>query len=132
MLKKILGTTSAKGFNAILYMAIVLLSTNSFGTEGYGKITLFVMAVSLNATLAGIIVSSLIYLTSRSQVYKLAFVSYTFSLVAALIGSSVLQVFGSDTRWLFDTHRGGIDTMRVISNQSATFGRTWQSKKLQY
>lgn len=94
MLKKILGTTSAKGFNAVLFILIVLLSTNSFGTDGHGKVTLFVMAVNLNATLAGLIVYSIVYLTSRSQVVKLAHLSYLFSVVASLLGSSILNALG--------------------------------------
>lgn len=92
MLKKIIGTTSAKGFNAVLYLLIVLLSTNTFGTEGHGKVSLFVMAVGLNATLAGLIVYSIIYLTSRSQIYKLATISYFFSTAAAFLGTNILHV----------------------------------------
>lgn len=92
MLKKIIGTTAAKGINAAMYMIIVLLSTNTFGTEGYGTLSLFLQAITINATLAGFIVHSLVYLTSRSQVYKLQLIAYLFSIVMAFVGTSILYL----------------------------------------
>ena len=95
MIKNIINTFFFRSLNAILSLAIVIITARYLGAEIRGEISLFV----LNATLVFQIVSivsggGLVYYASKRPITSLVFSSVIWSLLASLIGTSILYFTG--------------------------------------
>jgi O-antigen/teichoic acid export membrane protein len=95
MFKNIVGTLGTRIICTVLTLIIVIINSNSFGSEGVGVIGLFV----LNITILQIITSfvggpSLIYLLPRCDKFQLIFLSYLFGILTNGLGTFILYLSG--------------------------------------
>lgn len=108
MIKNILGTTGTRILNAIITLVILILLTNEIGSEGFGVITLILIAITIIQLLVDLIAgSAVIYFSSRTDLIKLLIPSYGW--IGIVIMFSWL-IFG-----ILSNHFQGIYTLIVPS-----------------
>ncbi|MFC2100307.1 polysaccharide biosynthesis C-terminal domain-containing protein [Bacteroidota bacterium] len=90
MIKKIIGTTGAKFFNAILAFLIVLLNTNYLGAEGYGTISLIILNIAIVLIFNDLIAGPIVYFASRIELLKLIIPAYLWALLTATVITIIL------------------------------------------
>jgi O-antigen/teichoic acid export membrane protein len=83
MFRNILSTTVSRLFNAILALAILLMTTNQLGREGMGTIGLISNYIGGGA---------LIFLAPRHRQMSLFFPSYLWAVLVAFTGTLILTV----------------------------------------
>ncbi len=92
--KNILHTTGTRLLNAVINLAILLLITNFVGSEGFGKISLILLDVTVIQLFMGLMAGgSLIYFSSRSHVMPLLLVSYLWILMVTLVFAGIGWIF---------------------------------------
>ncbi len=95
MLKAVLSTFSSRLLQQLSNFLVIILSTNLFGVEGRGNISLFVTNMALlilfNNVIGG---QTIIYLTPRRNIYQLLIPSYLWSTLCTIVGSMLLYILG--------------------------------------
>jgi O-antigen/teichoic acid export membrane protein len=95
MLRKIGGTFVTRLVCALLTFVIIIINSNSFGAEGTGAISKFVLTVSILQMLSSFVGGpSLVYMLPRHNNFQLILLSYLFSLITNSIGVVVLSLIG--------------------------------------
>lgn len=70
---------------------VVIINTNTFGSEGTGTIALFILGLTLLQVLTCFVGgTSLVYLTPRKSIFQLLFLSYSWALVSNIVGLTIL------------------------------------------
>lgn len=91
MLNKIIHTLGSKLIGHIISFVLIVLTTNLFGDEGKGLVSLFVFNVSLVVMITGFIGGpTLVYLIPRYNNKHLISLSYLWAIVGTLLGGFVL------------------------------------------
>ncbi|MCL2131812.1 MAG: hypothetical protein FWH36_05095 [Lentimicrobiaceae bacterium] len=94
MIKKVIGTFGTRIVCTLLTLGVVVINSNSFGSDGVGIIGLFVLNVTI-LQIVGCFVGgpSLIYMLPRYDNFRLLFLSYFFSFLTTVLGTFLLYTF---------------------------------------
>lgn len=84
MIKNILNTVFVRVFNAVITLIIVIINSNTVGSEGMGVISLIILSVSIFVLLSGFISGALIYFVPRENAFHLFLISYGWTILAAI------------------------------------------------
>ncbi|MCF8218870.1 MAG: polysaccharide biosynthesis C-terminal domain-containing protein [Bacteroidales bacterium] len=97
LINKIFGTVGARLLSAILSFTVLIVSTHSFGADGYGVITMIILSIMFigmfNDLMGG---GALVYLIPRNKLSELLSISYTWSFFTALAGSIIAYFFDKE------------------------------------
>ena len=86
MVNKILGTTATRILNALYNLIILWLLTNYVGSEGFGVISLVLVAITIVQVFIDLLGGgALIYFTSRLNQTALLFISYFWIFIVLLV-----------------------------------------------
>jgi O-antigen/teichoic acid export membrane protein len=114
MLKKILQTISTRVIVAIISFAIVVFTTNFFGAEGRGEISLFVLNLTLVSMFSLVGGTSLVYLTSRVTPENLLLPSYFWAFNSSIGITALLWFVGlQNTQFIY--HLGLLALMESLT-----------------
>jgi len=96
MIKNILGTTGTRILNALINLVILVLLTNELGSEGFGTITLILVAITIIQLVVDLIAgSALIYYSSRTDIIKLLFPSYLWIGIVVAMAWGIFNMLNS-------------------------------------
>ena len=114
MLKKILQTISTRMIVAAISFAIVVFTTNFFGADGRGEISLFVLNLTLVSMFSLVGGTSLVYLTSRVKPENLLLPSYFWAFNTSIGITALLWFVGlQDIRFIY--HLGLLALMESLT-----------------
>jgi len=90
MIKKIIGTTGAKLFTAILALIIVIVTAKNLGAESYGTISLIVLNIAIVLIFNDLIAGPMVYFASRIELFRLIVPAYLWALIIAALITVIL------------------------------------------
>lgn len=97
LINKIFGTVGARVLGAIISFTVLILSTHTFGADGYGIVTMIILSIMFigmfNDFVGG---GALVFLIPRNKLSELLSIAYVWSFFTALAGSIIIYFFDPD------------------------------------
>ncbi len=104
MLKQLLGTAGTRVLNALINLIILVLMTNSLGSEGLGIIALIVLDIVIIQLFIDLVAgSAIVYYTSRYSLGSLLFPAYVWIAVIAMLVAGISLLFSSQFPVFYET-----------------------------
>lgn len=98
MFKKIIGTVTTRIVIGAISLLIVLMNQRVLGAEKVGNIALIILSVTILQLISSVFGgSALIFLLPRTRLIKLLIPSYVWSVIIALAGAPLLNLFRETT-----------------------------------
>ncbi|MDD5570051.1 MAG: oligosaccharide flippase family protein [Bacteroidales bacterium] len=94
MFKNLLNTITTRFLTAVINFFIVIIATRVLHADGFGTISLIIVGITSVQMLSGIIGSaSLVYMSSRYDLFKLFAISYIWASFSSVIVVIILYMF---------------------------------------
>ncbi len=95
LLRNITLTSATRIAQAVMSLAILVTATRHFGAEGYGTITLIVVAISMIQIVSNLVGGpAIVYLAPRENVFHLFVLSNAWALLISVLGANLLWLTG--------------------------------------